>query len=108
MIRNETDDDPDVRIHASTASGRKTMSIYLTAAMQLFGRAQDTLSHVLVTEEFEQMADFFYIPPTPRMLKRRDGQPVSTDNAKIYLADIPFIRLQGNNVGPVAQRTSPL
>jgi len=50
-------------LHASAAGGRKTMSIYLTAAMQLFGRAQDRLSHVLVSEDFETHPDFFYIPP---------------------------------------------
>src|SRR5438034_125604 len=71
------------------------MSIYLTAAMQLFGRAQDTLSHVLVSEEFETHPDFFYIPPAPRLLKMRNGRDVSTEKAKIYLANIPFIRLQG-------------
>jgi CRISPR-associated protein (TIGR02584 family) len=49
--------DSNVRIHASAAGGRKTMSIYLTAAMQLFGRAQDALSHVLVNEEFETHED---------------------------------------------------
>jgi CRISPR-associated protein (TIGR02584 family) len=86
------------RIHASAAGGRKTMGIYLTAAMQLFGRAQDRLSHVLVSEDFETHPDFFYKPPEPRLLKARDGREVSTDAAEIYLADIPFIRLRG--VGP--------
>lgn len=87
--------DANVRIHASAAGGRKTMSIYLTAAMQLFGRAQDALSHVLVNEEFETHPDFYYIPPAPRLLKMRDGREVSTETAKIHLAPIPFIRLQG-------------
>ena len=86
---------PNVRIHASAAGGRKTMSIYLTAAMQLFGRGQDALSHVLVNEEFETLPDFFYRPPVSRMLKARDGRHLCTDDAKIYLADIPFFRLQG-------------
>lgn len=45
--------DAGTRIHASAAGGRKTMGIYLTAAMQLFGRAQYCLSHVLVSEDFE-------------------------------------------------------
>ena len=95
-IVRELAKDPQTRIHASAAGGRKTMSIYLTAAMQLFGRAQDTLSHVLVSEEFElRVPDFFYIPPNPRMLRTRDGREISTEHAKIYLAEIPFIRLQG-------------
>ena len=42
-IVRELTKDAETRIHASAAGGRKTMSIYLTAAMQLFGRVQDTL-----------------------------------------------------------------
>jgi CRISPR-associated protein (TIGR02584 family) len=92
--------DPGTRLHASAAGGRKTMSIYLTAAMQLFGRLQDRLSHVLVHEPFEMHADFFYIPPTPRILDLKDRQgntigQISTAQATIDLADIPFIRLRG-------------
>jgi CRISPR-associated protein (TIGR02584 family) len=85
----------DSRIHASAAGGRKTMSIYLTAAMQLFGRVQDTLSHVLVNEDFEGNTAFYYPPPEPITIKTRDGREVSTADARIYLAPIPFIRLQG-------------
>lgn len=92
--------DPEVSLHASVAGGRKSMGILLTAAMQLFGRPQDRLSHVLVTEDFELHSDFYYTPPQPRLLdiKDRDGKlvkQVSTDKAMIYLADIPFIRLRG-------------
>ncbi|MDQ3918305.1 MAG: CRISPR-associated ring nuclease Csm6 [Acidobacteriota bacterium] len=88
-----------VRVHASAAGGRKTMGIYLTAAMQLFGRVQDCLSHVLVSEEFETHPEFFYKPREPRMLRTRDGREVSTASAEIYLADIPFIRLRGLDAG---------
>src|SRR5207237_3833730 len=78
-IVRELTRDPDTRLHASAAGGRKTMSIYLTAAMQLFGRVQDRLSHVLVSEPFEMNQEFFYIPPSPRMLKTRAGQETSTN-----------------------------
>lgn len=94
-IVRELTRDPQTRLHASAAGGRKTMSIYLTAAMQLFGRAHDKLSHVLVSEDFETHPDFFYKPPVPRLLKTRAGREVSTETAEIYLADIPFIRLRG-------------
>lgn len=87
--------DPHTRIHASAAGGRKTMSIYLTAAMQLFGRAQDALSHVLISEDFEGHRDFFYPTREPRELTTRDGRTINTVDAEIYLADIQFIRLRG-------------
>lgn len=96
LCRDET-----TRIHASAAGGRKTMSIYLTAAMSLFGRADDCLSHVLVSEEFEtgNAPDFFYKPKSPQIIKlRNSGREVSTDEARIYLAEIPFVRLRGVRV----------
>ncbi len=96
-IVRELTRDQTTRLHASAAGGRKTMSIYLTAAMQLFGRAHDTLSHVLVSQDFETNREFFYPPPVPRELTLRDGRIVSTADAEIYLADVPFIRLRGLN-----------
>ncbi|MGH9850253.1 MAG: CRISPR-associated ring nuclease Csm6, partial [Blastocatellia bacterium] len=98
-IVRELAKDENTRIHASAAGGRKTMSIYLTTAMQLFGRAFDRLSHVLISEDFEAHPEFFYKPPQPRELEIRDRQGnvrlVSTADAQIHLADIPFIRLGG-------------
>jgi hypothetical protein len=68
--------------------------------MQLFGRTHDALSHVLVSEEFETLRDFYYKPPTPKELEIKDRQTgqirrLSTADAQIHLADIPFIRLRG-------------
>ena len=95
-IVREICSDDNTRVFASAAGGRKTMSIYLTLAMSLFGRSKDSLSHVLVSADFEAAnAPFFYPPPKPRMIKLRDGREISTETAKIYLAPIPFIRLQG-------------
>lgn len=98
IVRQLTQDLP-TQVYASAAGGRKTMSIYLTMAMQLFGRTHDQLSHVLVSEDFETHPDFFYIPPTPQELEvKRAGQiikRISTADAEIHLADIPFIRLRG-------------
>jgi hypothetical protein len=51
-----------------------------------------------VSEAFENHPEFFYIPPTPRELEIKDRQgntrQVSTTEAEIHLADIPFIRLR--------------
>lgn len=88
----------NTRIHASLAGGRKTMSVYLAAAMSLFGRADDCLSHVLISEDFETHPDFFYKPQMPQIIKLRDGREISTDSAKIYLAEIPFVRLRGAQI----------
>lgn len=35
------------------------MGYYLGYALSLYGRAQDRLSHVLVTERYESLRDFF-------------------------------------------------
>lgn len=101
IVRGLTQDQSQ-RIHASVAGGRKTMGIYLTTAMQLFGRFDDALSHVLVSPEVENNPKFFYKPPTPEVLFDRSGAPLkteggrdyTTDDAEIFLADIPFIRLR--------------
>ena len=99
LVRSLTTD-PETVIYASVAGGRKTMGIYLTAAMQLFGRSQDHLSHVLVSEEFETHPEFYYIPPVPQQLAITDRmgalvRHISTGDAQIFLANIPFIRLRG-------------
>lgn len=92
--------DKDNVIFASAAGGRKTMSIYLTLAMSLFGRSFDSLSHVLVSEDFETNRKFFYPPPDPVEIecfnpRTKEKKMVSTAEAEIYLAPIPFIRLRG-------------
>lgn len=90
--------EPSVRLHCSLAGGRKTMSFYLGAALQLFGRPWDKLYHVLVTPEFESNPDFYYKPKTARMIECRmsDGstKKLSTEMAEIRLAELPFIRLR--------------
>lgn len=93
--------DTDCAIHACLAGGRKTMGFYLGYGISLYGREQDRLSHVLVSPEFEGHREFFYKPPTPHTLfassmvgARVDERPVSTDDASIWLAEIPFVRLR--------------
>ena len=96
--------DENVRIHASIAGGRKTMGLYLMTAMQLFGRNEDKMSHVLVSKDVEFGAPkFFYKPENPEAVLapngipkiKADGTVLTTGDVGIYLADIPFIRLRG-------------
>jgi CRISPR-associated protein (TIGR02584 family) len=86
--------DSGCALHASIAGGRKTMGFFLGYALSLFGRPQDRLSHVLVSEPFESSYDFFYPTPYSRVLQTRDGQLADTALAQVTLAEIPFVSLR--------------
>jgi CRISPR-associated protein (TIGR02584 family) len=86
--------DPDCALHVSIAGGRKTMGFYLGYALSLYGRPQDRLSHVLVSEPFENSIDFFYPTPYSRVLQTRDGKLADTAMAEVTLAEIPFVSLR--------------
>jgi CRISPR-associated protein (TIGR02584 family) len=81
-------------VHVSIAGGRKTMSYYAGNAMTLHARAQDRISHVLVSEPFESVPTFFFPPREPCVLTTRDGSQVNTRDARVLLADLPFLRLR--------------
>lgn len=102
LIRGWTGREDEV-LFCSAAGGRKTMGIYLAMSLMLCGRREDTLSHVLVNPEFEAgVRDFYYPPPEPRTFRKLvvDGsgvalcQEVSSEEAHIDLAEIPFLRLR--------------
>jgi len=94
MVRDLTEQ-PDSKIHASIAGGRKTMGFYLGYAMSLFGRSQDELSHVLVSSSYESLKDFFYPSKEKKIIfSRGDEKPLDTSQAKVWLASIPFVRMR--------------
>jgi len=86
--------DDKCALHVSIAGGRKTMGFYLGYALSLYGRPQDRLSHVLVSEPFENSIDFFYPTPKSRVLQTRDGKLADMATAKVTLAEIPFVSLR--------------
>ncbi|MFN3716990.1 MAG: CRISPR-associated ring nuclease Csm6 [Thiobacillus sp.] len=88
--------DPETEVHASIAGGRKTMGFYLGYAMSLYGRAQDRLSHVLVSAPFESHPEFYYPTPQTRVITSLDrGQDaLDCSQARVWLGDIPFVRLR--------------
>lgn len=93
-VREFTQDDT-INLHVSIAGGRKTMGFYAGYALSLYGRVQDAMSHVLVEERYELARDFFY--PTPDgdvYVTNRDGIELKAKDAKIWLANIPFVRLR--------------
>lgn len=83
-------------IHASIAGGRKSMGFFMGYAMSLWGRAQDKLSHVLISAPFESRSEFFYPTPEPHVIPAQSpGQdPLDASTAKVWLGDIPFVRLR--------------
>jgi CRISPR-associated protein (TIGR02584 family) len=102
LVRRLTHDAGTV-VHASIAGGRKTMGFFLGYAMSLWGRPQDRLSHVLVSPDFESRPEFFYPTPYTRVIAGGKGQdPIDAANARIWLGDIPFVRLR--QILPLALR----
>lgn len=85
----------EVRLHCSVAGGRKTMGVLLALTLQLYGRQEDRLYHVLVPPAFESLESFFFPPKRPRRLTGKDGRPLNTKDARIELAEVPFVRLRG-------------
>lgn len=92
LVRHLTAD-PDCALHVSIAGGRKTTGYYLGYALSLFGRPQDRLSHVLVSEPFESSWNFFYPTPATRVIEI-GGKLADTAQAEVTLAEIPFVSLR--------------
>ncbi|MCW8109601.1 CRISPR-associated ring nuclease Csm6 [Alteromonas ponticola] len=91
------------QIHASIAGGRKSMTFLLGYAMSLFGRENDTLSHVLVSDpDVERSAEFFY--PTISSQKHRIAdKEVDFANVEVMLADIPLVKMSMNMPDDIRQ-----
>lgn len=87
-------EDPDKHLIASLAGGRKTMSALLYACFTLLGRDTDRLTHVLVSEPFEQLRDFCFPAQPGGPLSARDGTAHDPATARIELADVPFVPLR--------------
>ena len=88
--------DEDSALHVSIAGGRKTMGFYLGYALSLYGRVQDRLSHVLVSAPYESHREFFYPTPESELIHSPgpDSRPYDTRDARVTLAEIPFVRLR--------------
>jgi CRISPR-associated protein (TIGR02584 family) len=96
LVRRFTSD-PASELHVSIAGGRKTMGYYLGYALSLYGRAQDRLSHVLVSDPYETNRQFYYPTPYDFPIHVRRGEreiTVDARYARVDLAEIPFVRLR--------------
>ncbi len=98
FIREQSKDSKSA-LHVSIAGGRKTMGYYMGYALSLFGRQQDRLSHVLVSEDFEGNPHFYYPTRDGNIIfDNRNGKNRALDPAKarVILADIPFLRINND------------
>jgi len=87
---------PDTRLVASIAGGRKTMGTLLYAAVSLLGRDSDRVTHVLVEPPFETQPGFWF-PGQPTAKARSQGK--KTKGPWVELADIPFLPLRNKITG---------
>ena len=85
--------DEESQLHVSIAGGRKTMGFFMGYALSLYGREQDSLSHVLVDGQYENLPSFYYPKPYPYLINKNDGTQLDAKDGKIMLAEIPWVRL---------------
>ncbi len=89
-IIREFTENPATELHVSIAGGRKTMGYYLGYALSLYGRPQDRLSHVLVSEPYETNRDFYYPTPHDHPIHSLRGDKLITVNARN--AELPPVK----------------
>ena len=85
--------DEDMQLHVSIAGGRKTMGFFMGYALSLYGREQDSLSHVLVDSKYENLTSFYYPKPYSHLINDREGIQIDAKDGKVMLAEIPWVRL---------------
>ncbi|HNQ74175.1 MAG TPA: CRISPR-associated ring nuclease Csm6 [Verrucomicrobiota bacterium] len=93
--------DDGVRLVASIAGGRKTMSALLLSVMTLLGKEDDLITHIIVNEPFESggLKPRFYFRPVNPVIHHgtdRKGNPISisSEKANVQLGKIPFVALR--------------
>lgn len=96
----------DAALHVSIAGGRKTMGFFVGYALSLFGRTQDRLSHVLVSEPFEASWNFFYPTPYSNVIETAARTLADTRDATVTLAEIPFVSLRHDLPGALLAGTA--
>jgi CRISPR-associated protein (TIGR02584 family) len=89
--------DEHAALHVSIAGGRKTMGYFAGYALSLFGRMQDRLSHVLVSEPYEILhgPEGFFYPTRESRQVFNAARTLGADarDARVHLAQIPFVRI---------------
>ena len=93
-------ENPDTQLIASIAGGRKTMGALLYACLTLAGRETDRLTHVLVSEPYETLREFYFPSQPggpivrPEIGNQQSGPSFDPAAAVVELADVPFVALR--------------
>ncbi len=87
-------ENPDLKLVASIAGGRKTMGALMYACMTLAARETDILTHVLVSEPFETLRDFWFPRQPGNPLQDREKNNHDPAKATVELARVPFVPLR--------------
>jgi len=89
-------------VYATIAGGRKTMGVYLATALQLYGRPQDRLFHILVDPRIENARDRkFFFPDRPLRIK---GKTLRPEDVRLESDEIPILHYPRE----ASDRTPPL
>lgn len=93
LVRSFTDND-SIRLIVSIAGGRKTTSALLHSVMTLLGRGDDMITHVIVSDPWSSIPNFFF-PGCPGTFKDPvTGKDVRSKDARLDLAEVPFVPLR--------------
>ena len=92
-IINDLSNIENSRLIVSVAGGRKSMSVIMGQGLQFFGKEQDILTHVIVDDDIVGCPDFYYPTKDSNIIKFKN-HTIDTKKIKIYLDEIPFIRLR--------------
>ncbi len=76
--------DPETRVLASLAGGRKTMSAYMILGMTVFARTQDELFHVLLDSPNGKTSEGWWYPHPRKPMEKK----------WVNLFEVPFPRLR--------------
>jgi CRISPR-associated protein (TIGR02584 family) len=86
--------EPDNRLIASLAGGRKTLGALLAATLTILGREHDLLTHVLVTPPYDTLPGFWFPAQPGPPLKDQKNKTHPPSRANLTLATIPFVPLR--------------
>ncbi len=84
--------DSERAIYASISNGAREMAFYLSYAMAIYAREQDSMSHVFFKEGYEH-SEFFFPTQQSEWFQSAKG-PLDKSKGTVTLLEMPFVRLR--------------